>query len=40
MFMKNIALIGGCVLLFSWFARDTFGFGLPYTMTDGAFSFR
>ncbi len=40
MFMKNIALIGGCVLLFAWFARDTFGFGLPYTMTDGAFSFR
>lgn len=40
MFMKNIALIGGCVLLFSWFARDTFGFGLPYTITDGAFNFR
>lgn len=40
MFMKNIALIGGCVLLFSWFARDTFGFGLPYTMTDGVFNFR
>ena len=40
MFMKNIALIGGGVLLFSWFARDTFGFGLPYTITDGAFSFR
>ena len=40
MFMKNIALIGGCVLLFSFFARDTFGLGLPYTMTDGAFSFR
>jgi uncharacterized membrane protein YphA (DoxX/SURF4 family) len=40
MFMKNIALIGGCVLLFSWYARDTFGFGLPYTITDGAFSFR
>ena len=40
MFMKNIALIGACVLLFTWFARDTFGFGLPYTMTDGAFSFR
>jgi putative oxidoreductase len=40
MFMKNIALIGGCVLLFSFFARDTFGFGLPFTMTDGAFSFR
>ena len=40
LFMKNIALIGGCVLLFSRFASDTFGFGLPYTMTDGAFSFR
>ena len=40
MFMKNIALIGGCVLLFSFFARDKFGFGLPYTITDGAFSFR
>jgi len=40
MFMKNIALIGGAVLLFSFFARDTFGFGLPYTITDGAFSFR
>ena len=40
MFMKNIALIGGCALLFSWFARDTFGIGLPYTVTDGAFSFR
>ncbi len=40
MFMKNIALIGGAVLIFSWFARDTFGFGLPYTITDGAFSFR
>ena len=40
MFMKNIALIGGCVLVFSWYARDTFGFGLPYTITDGAFSFR
>jgi putative oxidoreductase len=39
-FTRNIALIGGCVLLFSWFARDTFGFGLPYTLTDGAFSFR
>jgi len=40
MFMKNLALLGGAVLLFSWFARDTFGFGLPYTITDGAFSFR
>lgn len=40
MFMKNVALIGGCVLLFSWFARDTGGFGLPYTVTDGAFNFR
>ena len=40
MFMKNIALIGGAVLLFSFFARDTFGFGLPYTITDGVFSFR
>lgn len=40
MFMKNIALIGGAVLIFSWFARDTFGFGLPYTITDGAFNFR
>jgi uncharacterized membrane protein YphA (DoxX/SURF4 family) len=40
MFMKNLALIGGAVLLFSWFARDTFGLGLPYTITDGAFSFR
>jgi len=40
MFMKNISLIGGAVLLFAWFARDTFGFGLPYTITDGAFSFR
>jgi putative oxidoreductase len=40
MFTKNIALIGGAVLLFSFFARDTFGFGLPYTITDGAFSFR
>lgn len=40
LFMKNIALIGGCVLLFSWFARDTFGLGLPYTLTDGAFDFR
>jgi putative oxidoreductase len=40
LFMKNIALIGGAVLLFSWFARDTFGFGLPYTVTDGAFNFR
>ncbi len=39
-FLKNIALIGACVLLFSWFARDTFGFGLPYTITDGAFSLR
>ncbi len=40
LFMKNIALIGACVVLFSFFARDTFGFGLPYTITDGAFSFR
>jgi putative oxidoreductase len=40
MFMKNIALIGGAVLIFSWFARDTFGFGLPYTITDGAFNLR
>lgn len=40
MFMKNIALLGGAVLLFAWFARDTFGFGLPYTMTDGAFNLR
>lgn len=39
-FVKNVSLIGGAVLLFSWFARDTFGFGLPYTITDGAFSFR
>lgn len=39
-FMKNIALIGGATVLFSIFARDTFGFGLPYTITDGAFSFR
>jgi putative oxidoreductase len=38
MFMKNLALIGGAVLIFSWFARDRFGFGLPYTITDGAFS--
>ena len=40
MFMKNLALTGGAVLLFSFFARDTFGFGLPYTITDGVFSFR
>ena len=40
MFMKNIALIGAAVLIFSWYARDTFGLGLPYTVTDGAFSFR
>jgi uncharacterized membrane protein YphA (DoxX/SURF4 family) len=40
LFMKNIALIGGAVLIFSWFARDTFGFGLPYTVTDGVFNFR
>lgn len=40
LFLKNIALIGGAVLLFSFFARDTFGAGLPYTMTDGVFSFR
>lgn len=40
MFMKNVALLGGAALLFSFFARDTFGFGLPYTITDGAFSFR
>lgn len=40
MFMKNIALIGGATVLFSIFARDTFGVGLPYTITDGAFSFR
>lgn len=39
-FTKNIALIGGAVVLFSMFARDTFGLGLPYTITDGAFSFR
>jgi hypothetical protein len=32
--------VGGVSVLLSWFARDTFGFGLPYTMTDGAFSFR
>jgi putative oxidoreductase len=40
MFMKNIALIGAAVLIFSWYARDTFGLGLPYTITDGAFNFR
>lgn len=40
LFMKNIALIGAAAILFSMFARDTFGFGLPYTITDGAFSFR
>jgi putative oxidoreductase len=40
MFMKNIALIGGAVLIFSFFARDTFGAGLPYTTTNGAFHFR
>lgn len=39
-FLKNIALIGGAVVLFSFFARDTFGLGLPYTLTDGVFSFR
>jgi uncharacterized membrane protein YphA (DoxX/SURF4 family) len=39
LFLKNIALIGGAVLLFSWFARDTSGAGLPYTMTDGLFGF-
>lgn len=37
-FLKNISLLGGAVLLFSWFARDTFGFGLPYTITDGVFA--
>ncbi len=39
-FLKNISLLGGAVLLFSWFARDTFGFGLPYTITDGVFNLR
>ncbi|MGB0112151.1 MAG: DoxX family protein [Ilumatobacteraceae bacterium] len=39
-FMKNIALLGALAILFSIFARDTFGFGLPYTITDGAFNFR
>ena len=38
-FMKNIALIGGAVLLFQAFARDSLGRGLPYTMTEGIFSF-
>ena len=38
-FMKNIALTGGAVLLFQFFARDTLGRGLPYTITDGVFSF-
>jgi putative oxidoreductase len=40
LFLKNIALVGGAVLLFSFFARATVGPGLPYTITDGAFSFR
>lgn len=40
MFMKNLALIGGAVLIFWWFAQDRFGSGLPYTVTDGAFSLR
>lgn len=39
-FLKNVSLLGGAVVLFSFFARDTFGLGLPYTMTDGAFNFR
>ena len=38
-FMKNIALIGAAVRLFQAFARDTLGRGLPYTMTEGVFSF-
>jgi uncharacterized membrane protein YphA (DoxX/SURF4 family) len=37
-FMKDIAILGGAVLLFSLFARDTFGAGLPYTITDGLFN--
>jgi uncharacterized membrane protein YphA (DoxX/SURF4 family) len=39
LFLKNIALIGAAALLFAWFATDTAGQGLPYTITDGAFSF-
>jgi putative oxidoreductase len=39
-FLKNVSLLGGAVVLFSFFARDTFGLGLPYTVTDGAFNFR
>lgn len=37
-FMKNVSLIGGCLILFSLFARET-SRGLPYTLTDGLFNF-
>ena len=39
MFMKNLALAGGALVLFSFFAREFSGDFLPYTMTDGLFSF-
>ncbi|MGK0275535.1 MAG: putative oxidoreductase [Ilumatobacter sp.] len=38
LFLKNLSLIGGCIILFSFFARDGSG-GMPYTLTDGLFNF-
>lgn len=35
-FMKNLSLIGGSLILFSFFAREG---GVPYTLTDGVFGF-
>lgn len=37
-FMKNLSLIGGALILFSFFAREGSDF-LPYTVTSGVFSF-
>ncbi len=37
-FMKNLALIGGCLILFSFFGREG-STALPYTLTDGVFGF-
>ena len=38
-FLKNLSLMGGSLILFSWFAREGAGDLVPYTITDGFFSF-
>ena len=37
-FMKNLSLIGGALILFSFFAREGSD-AVPYTLTGGVFGF-